>query len=1158
VGWNSWLIGIPFVIMGLGAMWLAGAAWKNSRSPGALNFALLMMAVTIWLVAASLKEFSPDLSQKVFWLKLQFIGVSWTATLWLVFTIDFAFPLNTFVQKWGWWLWIIPMVTMLFGLTNDLHHWVWTNVKLDLDGRSLWYTHGPWFWFFVIYSYGLILAGAVVLIVGSQRFLAYHRRQVATLLIGLLLPWASNAGFLLGWSPHPGLDLTPYAFVFTGVIYAWGLFRLGLFDPIPIARDAILEYLGEGYLVLDARDRVVDSNHFARELLELETLPLQNLTAEVAFARWPALLDLLKNNRFNKTELISDPEKPLYVEASLSPWYARSRKLVGRILILYDVTQRKMVEEQLRESEELYRLLVNSSPVGIAMSDEKGILTYGSPKMAEIYGEPAGSVLGRSIIDFVAPEDRAKAVERIRKIQQENTGLTAQEYRLVRIDGSKFWGEVISSPISDRDGNPRGLLTLTRDVSERKELELRVQRNYEQQGFINDLLQILYRPQDLTNAINQVLERTGQFAGASRVYICEDSPDGLEATIVQEWCTEGVLPRSHEGLLVRYTEIPSLRLQLDRRGMVLSSMDVTTPDDLMSFLNVWNIRSLVAFPIYGSEDRLYGFIGFDECSGKHYWREEDLAILGNVGRLVSGVVAQRQIEEAERRETALVEALRDTASALNSTLNLDEVFERVLINLGRVVPHDAASIAMIDDEQTVRFVSWRGFDEVGSGWMANNRIRLEERMSYVTMRETGEPIFISDTWSDRRWKYYSEFSWVRSYAGVPIKIKGKVAGFISLDSKQPDFFTPSFSSRLVAFSDQAAIAIENARLYDETRRRADEMAIINRIGLTLTAGLEMSQVLVSLFEQCRQVLPVDVFSVAMYEPESGMIDYPLFYNDGEFQVIEPRNIQTHPSMSGEVITRRRTIYLPDLLTPEAEKQHSVIRLGGKPTRSYVGVPLIVIDRVVGVISMQSYQPAAYSSEQISLLETIATQAAIAVQNARLYDQMKQLAITDVVTLLNTRRHFTSLGRREVERAIRYGRSLSVLMVDIDHFKRVNDTYGHNTGDQVLQAVAQLCRLALRATDIVGRWGGEEFAIVLPEADPSDGRLIAERIRRMVEEAAIPTPQGSLKITVSVGVTTLHPECNTLEGLVDLADHALYAAKQSGRNNVKFCVEAVAG
>ncbi|MBE0697506.1 MAG: sensor domain-containing diguanylate cyclase, partial [Anaerolineaceae bacterium] len=198
-----------------------------------------------------------------------------------------------------------------------------------------------------------------------------------------------------------------------------------------------------------------------------------------------------------------------------------------------------------------------------------------------------------------------------------------------------------------------------------------------------------------------------------------------------------------------------------------------------------------------------------------------------------------------------------------------------------------------------------------------------------------------------------------------------------------------------------------------------------------------------------------------------------------------------------------------------------------------------------------FKPNTYTDDQVRLLETIGTQAAVTIQNARMYEQMRQMAITDSVTQLFTRRHFTGMGHNEIERSLRYKRAASVMMVDIDRFKKVNDTYGHFTGDLVLQAVAKICSEALRTTDIVGRWGGEEFTIVLPEADRDGALMIAERIRRMVEECVIPLADGrSISVTVSLGIATLSETCCRLEELVDRADRAMYAAKQAGRNQVK--------
>ena len=161
--------------------------------------------------------------------------------------------------------------------------------------------------------------------------------------------------------------------------------------------------------------------------------------------------------------------------------------------------------------------------------------------------------------------------------------------------------------------------------------------------------------------------------------------------------------------------------------------------------------------------------------------------------------------------------------------------------------------------------------------------------------------------------------------------------------------------------------------------------------------------------------------------------------------------------------------------------------------------------------------------------------------------MRHLAITDELTGLFNRRHFFDLGAREFERAQRYRRPLTAIMLDIDHFKQVNDTYGHATGDQVLQAVARRCRQAIREIDILGRYGGDEFAVLLPETGLDEGYLVAERLRLEVAKDPFPANQNALHITISLGVARVSAKVPDLETLLEHADAALYAAKQSGRN-----------
>jgi diguanylate cyclase (GGDEF)-like protein len=165
--------------------------------------------------------------------------------------------------------------------------------------------------------------------------------------------------------------------------------------------------------------------------------------------------------------------------------------------------------------------------------------------------------------------------------------------------------------------------------------------------------------------------------------------------------------------------------------------------------------------------------------------------------------------------------------------------------------------------------------------------------------------------------------------------------------------------------------------------------------------------------------------------------------------------------------------------------------------------------------------------------------------------VQRLAITDPLTGLYNQRHFPKLAEAELQRTCRYGHPLSAIMLDIDRFKRVNDTYGHTIGDHMLQKVAESCRRVVRAIDVVGRYGGDEFVILLPESDLTAAQKVAERLRKAIARRQLHTAKGPARVTASLGVASVDCDDPTLEDLLSRADKALYAAKRSGRNRVSI-------
>ncbi len=184
-------------------------------------------------------------------------------------------------------------------------------------------------------------------------------------------------------------------------------------------------------------------------------------------------------------------------------------------------------------------------------------------------------------------------------------------------------------------------------------------------------------------------------------------------------------------------------------------------------------------------------------------------------------------------------------------------------------------------------------------------------------------------------------------------------------------------------------AARHAKLAEAARRRAEHVEVLNRVSSAITAGLDLGQVLENLYRRVCDVLPADAFYVALYDEASGYLTFPLFYDQGQLLHLDPNDVRERPGFAGEVIRRRGTLYIPDLGAAEILEHYQLVVVGGEDSLSYLGVPLIAQERVIGVMSVQSSQVGAYAEDQIILMEALATQAAIAIQNARLYSQASE-------------------------------------------------------------------------------------------------------------------------------------------------------------------------
>jgi diguanylate cyclase (GGDEF)-like protein len=214
------------------------------------------------------------------------------------------------------------------------------------------------------------------------------------------------------------------------------------------------------------------------------------------------------------------------------------------------------------------------------------------------------------------------------------------------------------------------------------------------------------------------------------------------------------------------------------------------------------------------------------------------------------------------------------------------------------------------------------------------------------------------------------------------------------------------------------------------------------------------------------------------------------------------------------------------------------------------IPVRMEDEIRGCLLLCSPDEGAFSPEELALATAFAAEAGLAMENARLVERIQIAATTDALTGVCNRGHLYDLGVREISRSRRYGHQLSTIMIDLDNFKRINDEHGHHTGDLVLSRVAELCVENLRDSDVVGRYGGDEFAVLLPETDLEAATQTAERLRVTLSTQTVAGPAGDVELSASFGVAALDDDEETLEGLLARADGSLFGAKRGGRDRVE--------
>lgn len=583
---------------------------------------------------------------------------------------------------------------------------------------------------------------------------------------------------------------------------------------------------------------------------------------------------------------------------------------------------------------------------------------------------------------------------------------------------------------------------------------------------------------------------------------------------------------------------------------------------------VFPSRSMLGLPLMAQERRIGTLLlGYNQ---RRSFDQNIMTHAGITAEQVALVLSKSLLLEEERKQVKQLTALHEVARVATQADNEDTLIELVTDIIGKNLFPDNFGILLLDDQNEFLrpHPSYRFF--------SNHRIALSSVKvgDGVTgkVAQTRQPQRIGNV---RRLNYYLDVdNRTISELCVPILFKDRLLGVINAESTRRNAFNTDDERLLATLAGQLATAIEQIRRAQAERKWLDQLAHSNELTYSLahittcieraldkeeimeTLGIELQKIglvcATAFYDSQRQLFTFH--NTTMSPPalerferfiHSQFVNFTFSFENLK-AILKVEDI-CQPAVVEEPLNEIQIFF-----SKRREKgvQNILDEIGIDSATELLRLPLLFEKNLLGILWVWGL---GIAGTDLPVMSIFAKQIGISLERARLFREVQDLAITDPLTGLNNRRSLFELGKIELSRAIRMGRPFCCMMLDLDHFKQINDNHGHLIGDQVLQEFALRCKNSVREVDLIGRYGGEEIIVLLPETDRNTAGQVAERLRKRVADTHMLVSNLEISVTVSIGVSGNDENTCDLETLIARADQAMYIAKHKGRNRVAVSV-----
>ncbi|MGD0341188.1 MAG: histidine kinase N-terminal 7TM domain-containing protein [Bacteroidales bacterium] len=338
-------------ISGFLAIALMFSLWSKRKAPGASSLIIFEIFAAIWAISDGFESAATTLPLKLAWAHISYIGITNSSVMFLIFSLSYTRNYRFLKKGFLISLFIIPFITILLAFTSSFHHLLWSRVIILPGTNQSVYYYGSWFWVNAIYQYSLLITGTIILIMTAFRTYSLYKAQIWSLIIGVMFPFCGSILYVFKLTPIRGIDFTPIAFIFSGILIAISLYWFGFFDIVPIAQQQTIDNLQDGLLVLDTGNRIVTSNPSFSRISGLNSDQMSGKSLdEVLSSLKLQASDIIGQNEFSAEIKLENKGDLKYYEVKVQPVKDTRQNLVGRLLTVHDITLKKMILDAVTES----------------------------------------------------------------------------------------------------------------------------------------------------------------------------------------------------------------------------------------------------------------------------------------------------------------------------------------------------------------------------------------------------------------------------------------------------------------------------------------------------------------------------------------------------------------------------------------------------------------------------------------------------------------------------------------------------------------------------------------------------------------------------------------------------------------------------------------